>query len=101
MKRLVVCGIVILTALGLMVGSSYGNWFNGRDRYDDRYRYGRGPNVGVTVGSPDYVEGPVVETYPAPVVYGSPGYYGGYPYRDRPSVGLSIGGRHGGIGFGF
>lgn len=105
MKRLILCGIAILTVLGLMVSTSQAH----------RRGYHRGDRVGAAVGgavlggilgglgaSQDpYYSHPVVETYPAPVVYESPGYYGGYSYRDRPTVGLSIGGRRGGFGFGF
>ncbi len=58
MKRLVLCGIAVLSLLGLMVGSSYGSWFNGG--YGDDYHYRGGP--------------------------GPRGYYGPRPYYDNGSV---------------
>ena len=96
MKKLLICGIVILSLLGLMVGTAQG-WWGGRYRYGRDYWGGRGywSRPRVVVGAPPVI---VSDQYPAPV-YPAPGYYG-YPYP-KTGIGFSLGGRRGGISIGF
>jgi hypothetical protein len=82
MKRLLICGVIVLVALGLMVGTAQG-WGRGYGRgyYGRGWRGGWGPGfgIGLNLGGPVY--GPA---YPRPAYDGCPSrsYCEQYPDKE-------------------